>query len=164
MTSASATTTPSTVATPAILDGDDHAIHGGHAGHLGHAGLALEDLHLHAQRVAGHHGAAEAGVFDGYEEHQFIGAVRHIVEHQDARRLRHGFHDEHARHDRKIREMAGELRLVGGDALDADDAVCLHLDNTVHQKKWVAMGQNRPNLINVQSCHGSLYYRMMGEP
>src|ERR1017187_7060302 len=37
--------------------GDDDAIDGGHAGHLGHAGFALEDLHLHAQGVAGHHGA-----------------------------------------------------------------------------------------------------------
>ena len=117
MTSASATTTPSTVATPAIL-----------------ATLAfrLEDLHLHAQGVAGHDGAAEARVFDGHEEHQFVGAVRHIVEHQDARGLRHGFDDQHAGHDGKIREMAGELGLIGGDALDADDAVGLHFDDAVH--------------------------------
>src|ERR1035437_7094878 len=140
--------------------GDDYAIHGGHAGHLGHAGFALEDLHLHAQGVAGHHGAAEARVFDGHQEHQFVGAVGHIVEHQDARRLRHGFHDEHARHDRKIRKMAGELGLIGGDALDANDAVGLHLNDAVHQKKWVAMGQNGPNLVNVQNRPGSLYYRM----
>src|ERR1035437_4326322 len=144
--------------------GDDYAIHGGHTGHLGHAGFALEDLHLHAQGVAGHHGAAEARGFDGHQEHQFIGAVRHIVEHQDARRLGHGLHDEHAGHDRKIREMAGDLGLVGGDALDADDAIGLHLDDAVDQKKWVAMGQDGPNLVNVQNRHGSLYYRMLGQP
>jgi 3-hydroxymyristoyl/3-hydroxydecanoyl-(acyl carrier protein) dehydratase len=31
------------------------------------------------------------------------------------------------------------------------------------QQKWVAMGQNGPNLVDVQNCHGSSYYRMMRE-
>src|SRR6185369_4427985 len=111
--------------------GNDYAIHRGHAGHLGHAGFLFEDLHLHAQGVAGHHGAAEAGVFDGNQEDEFVGAVGHVVEYQHARGLRHGFNDQHAGHDGKIREVAGELRFIGGNALDADDAVCLHFDYAV---------------------------------
>ena len=54
--------------------GHHHAIHRGDARHLGHAGLALDHLHLHAQRVAGHHRPAEARVLDGHQQHQL--AVR----------------------------------------------------------------------------------------
>src|ERR1035438_2689699 len=48
-------------------------------------------------------------------------------------------------------------RVVGGDALDADHAIGLHFDDAVHQEEWVAVGQNGPNLVNVQNWHGSLY-------
>jgi hypothetical protein len=64
-------------------------------------------------------------------EDEFVGAVRHVVEYQDARGLRHGFHDEHAGHHWKVREMACELGLIGSDALDADDAVGLHFHYAV---------------------------------
>ena len=52
-----------------------YAIHGGDASHFGHAGLAFDHLHFHAQGVAGHHRLAEAGVFHGHQQHQFIRAI-----------------------------------------------------------------------------------------
>src|ERR1019366_8119385 len=138
--------------------GHHYAIDGGDARHLGDAGLALEHLHLHAQRVAGHHGSAEARVFDGYQQHQFAIAVRDGLEHQHAGGLRHGFHDEHARHHREIGEMAREKRFVVGHVLDADDAVRVHFDDAVHQKKGEAVGQDSPNFSDIQNGHGSSYY------
>ena len=140
MTSASATTTPSTVATPAIL---------------ATLALRLDDLHLHAQSVAGHYRPAEARVLDGHQQHQFVLPVRHALQHQHAGRLRHGLHDQHAGHHREIRKMALEKRLVVGDILDPDDAFGLHLHDAVHQQKRVAMGQNAADIVDVQNGHGS---------
>ncbi len=61
MTSASATTTPSTVATPAIL-----------------ATLALRLMTFISMRrhIAGHHRPAETRIFHRHQQHQFVGAVR----------------------------------------------------------------------------------------
>ena len=61
----------------------------------------------------GHDHAPEAAVVDAGEEAE-LAAV--LVERQDrdARGLGQRLDHEHARHDRPLREVAGELRLVGG--------------------------------------------------
>jgi hypothetical protein len=58
-------------------------------------------------------------------------------DHADRPRgLGHALDQEHAREDRAAREMAGELRLVEGDVLDADaGAVAVDLDDPVHQEE-----------------------------
>ena len=86
-------------------------------------------------------------------------AVRHALQHQDAGGLRHGLHDQHAGHHRKIGKVALEKRLVVGDILDPDDAFGFHFYDAVHQQKRVAMRQNRPDIVDIQNGHGSAYYR-----
>ena len=50
---------------------------------------------------------------------------------------------EDAGHDGAVGEVAGELRLVGGDALDADRALPRHvLKDLVHEQERVAVGQD----------------------
>ena len=61
---------------------------------------------------------------------------------QRAGRLRQALDDEHARHDRELREMPLEERLVDGDVLDADGAlVAVHVDDAIDHQERIAMRQ-----------------------
>ncbi len=52
-------------------------------------------------------------------------------------------HLKDTRHDRSIREMACELRLVRCDALDTNGSLPRHIfQNLVDEKKRVAMGKD----------------------
>ena len=144
MTSASATTTPSTVATPAIL-----------------ATLALRLMIFISMRSVspGTTGRRKRAFSMATSSTSLLSRSGMLLQHQDARGLRHGLDDQHAGHHRKIGEVAREKRLVGGDVLDPDDAFGFHFYDAVHQQKRVAMGQNRPDLVDVHNGHGSAYYR-----
>ncbi len=57
--------------------------------------------------------------------------------------LRHGFHDQYAGHDRTIREMPGELRLVERDVLHRGDVATgttFEFADLVDQEKRVTPG------------------------
>src|SRR5436305_10951675 len=141
---------------------DHHTVDGRDAGHFGDAGLALDDLHLHAQRIAGHYRTAEARVFYGDEQNQLAVAVLHAFEHQNAGSLRHGFDDQDTRHHGKIREMTLEEGLVVGHILDPDNSFGLHFHDAVDQEKGGAVGENGADLVDVQNGHGTGYYSSGG--
>ena len=64
---------------------------------------------------------AEFCFVDGEEIHRRAAFGRtHLPQTQHARRLRHALDHQHARHDRIVRKMSDELRLVDRDVLDAD--------------------------------------------
>src|SRR5581483_2228020 len=99
--------------------------------------------HMVVQLVAGQHRLAELGAVDPHEidELRLVGRVE-VADAQGARRLRQPLDDQHARHDREVREMALEERLVDAHALDADGAlVGIHVDDAVHQEERVAVRQ-----------------------
>jgi hypothetical protein len=68
--------------------------------------------------------------------------VSKLLTHSAPGRLRQPFDDEHPRHDRELREMPLEERLVDGHALDADGAlVAIHVDDAVDHQEGIAMRQ-----------------------
>jgi hypothetical protein len=98
--------------------------------------------------VARLHGLAELRLVDGHEKYLFrLGLLRHFRRHADGPgRLSHSLDQENARIDRARREMAGELRLVEGDVLDADAGiVAVDLDDPVDQEERVAVRQQFEN-------------------
>src|SRR5207244_3132837 len=103
---------------------------------------------LHAELIAGHDLPPELGVLDRDEKHQLAVAILYAFQHQHAGGLRHGLNDEHAGHDRKIGKVPVEEGLVGGNVLDADDALRLELDDAVDQEHGIAMRQYPPDFIH----------------
>src|SRR5215471_3179132 len=84
-------------------------------------------------------------------------AVRKLGEQKDAAGLRHGFNDQHTRHDGASGKVADEVRLVDADVLDRHNTFRAHdLGHSIDQQKWIAMRQDLENLVNVESCrlHG----------
>ena len=86
---------------------------------------------------------------------QLVVAVGHLGEQQRRAGLGHGFHNQHARHDRVSGEMSHEKLLVDGDVLDGDDALGAHqLNYAIDQKQRVTMRQKFENSANVD-CFGN---------
>ena len=139
ITSASATTTPSTVALPYIF-----------------ATLALRLTIFISMRSwsPGSTGRRNFAFSIPASSTSFLCPVRHLLEHQHAGHLRHGFDDQHAGHHRKVGKVPLEERLVHRHVLDADDAVRLHFHDAVHQQHRIAVRQNLAYFINVQNWHG----------
>src|SRR5262245_60038683 len=112
-----------------IIRIQDHGAHLGLRHHLPvDLGLAVEApgataaahlAHMIMQQVARHHRFAELGAIYPHEidELGLVGDVE-VADAQSARGLRQPLDDEHARHDRELREMPLEERLVDGDRLD----------------------------------------------
>ena len=135
--SASATSVPSTLASPR-----NH-----------HMLRALVDLgHVVAHHVARHDGLAELALVDGHEEDRAWPRRRRAwcATADRARRLRHALDQQHAGKDRLAGEMPGELRLVERDVLDADaGVVAVDLDDAVDQQERVAVRQQLQDLLDV---------------
>ncbi len=91
----------------------------------------------------------------GDEKDEVIVAIGDIAEDENARGLRHGFNDEDAGHDGKIREVSGEERFVGGDVFDAQDTFGIHFEDSIDKQHGVTMRQDAPYLINIQIWHGA---------
>jgi hypothetical protein len=105
--------------------GHKQAVHGGFCGDFGYRDFVFGDDGFHAQLIAGDNGFAEFGAFDGDEEDEFIFAIGDLSEHQDAGGLGHGLDNEDAGHNGEFGEVALKKGLIGGDILDADDALFL---------------------------------------
>ena len=70
-------------------------------------------------------------------------------------RLGHRFDDQHPRHQRTSREMPLELGFIQGDVLDGNRFLSGNVVNdTVHQGKRVAMGQQSQDLFRIQQGLG----------
>src|SRR3977135_3322705 len=132
------------------------------AGDLGLAaepphGLALGHLlHMVFDRIARHDGLAEFRLVDGEEIDDLgpsPGRQRHDAD--GARGLRHALDQEDARKHRIAREMSEELRLVGGDVLDADGGfIAADLDDLVHHQERIAMGKRAEQLLDIGRADG----------
>ncbi|MCY1244994.1 hypothetical protein D9M72_580990 [compost metagenome] len=69
--------------------------------------------------VARNHRTAELGFVDRHEINK-AGRICSLLEHSNCTGcLCHGFNDKNARHDRFVRKMAGKMRLIDRDILDA---------------------------------------------
>jgi hypothetical protein len=129
------------------------SVHAGSAGHFRDARLAFSHLHLDAKLIAGAHGFAEFGFFDGRQQHKFVLAVGDLAEHQNSGDLRHGFDDEDAGHHGKIGKMAGKERFGDGHVLDADDALRLQFLNAVDKEKRIAVRKDLLDPLNIHDRH-----------
>jgi hypothetical protein len=49
--------------------------------------------------------------------------------------------------------MTGEVRFIGGDTFDSDDALWLHFHDAINEKERVTVGQNFADLVYIQYCH-----------
>ena len=135
-TVASATTTPSTFASPLYH-------------HILRRFLIL--VMWKADLVAWRHWLTEAALVDGHEIYDLRLGVAHRIEHADRTGgLRHRLDDQDARHDWLLRKMTGEMRLVDRDIFDADRRiVVIDLDDAVHQQERIAMRQQRHQLADI---------------
>src|SRR5579859_1928465 len=128
--------------------------HGGEDG-LGHELVAAHRLALelpdiaamllardvNVQAIAWQDRAPEARVVDAHEIDELAfrpGPQR--LHNQHRCRLRHGFDDEHARHDRTLGKVAFEIALVDRHVLDADGALAGdHIHHTIDQQERVTV-------------------------
>src|SRR2546430_3515065 len=88
-------------------------------------------------------GLPEPSLVDTHEINErrlFAGPMR--VDAKNARGLRHALDQKNTWHDRTLREMPLELRLVDTDILDADAKfVAPRLDHAVNHQERIAVGQ-----------------------
>ena len=116
-------------------------------------GPALVHLrHVEAHLVAGGDRLAELALVDGHEEHllgaQLVGPD--VAAADRARRLRHALDQQHAGEDRQSGKVAHELRLVGGDVLDADAGfVAVDLDDAVDHQERIAVRQQLQQRLDI---------------
>ena len=112
----------------------------------------LLDLDLQKQRVAGDDHAPEAAVVDAGEEPD-LADTRRASERSGG--LGQRLDQEDTRHDR-LRLVAGELRLVGRDLLDADRSLAgRELDDAVDEEEQVSMREDpsgRPPRAAASGC------------
>src|SRR4026207_168982 len=138
-----------------IIRIQDHGADLGLGHHLPvHLGLAIEPpgaaaaahlAHMIVQLIARQHRLAELGAVYPHEiyELRLVGGVG-VADAQRTGRLRQPCDDEHPRHDRELRKMPLEERLVDRHALDADGAlVAIHVDDAVDHQEGIAMGEER---------------------
>ena len=102
---------------------------------------ALDRAHLELELVARHHRAAEARAIERATASVDPAASPSAdAMHEQRRGLRQRLADEDARHDRAARKVAGEERLVDGDALPRDQAhAVLEADDAVDEEQRVAV-------------------------
>src|SRR5690606_3248204 len=143
--------------------GDLRAINYGFAGKFPDAAALLQLRDVQFQLVAWNHGLAELGGIDGHEIDDRRRTRARIVDADRACRLCHRLDDEHAGHDRLVRKMTLEVRLVHRHVLDADGrVVAIHLNDPVNQQKRVAVRQQPHQLGNIdtfQRLGRVLYHR-----
>src|SRR5580704_13856574 len=102
--------------------------------------------------VAWNHGPAEARIVDGDKVEQFFFTFFHFVEEQKAGRLRHGFQNQDAGHNRIAGKMALKEMFVDGDVFDSDDMLfSFHFLDHVDEKKWIAVRKDGLNRVDVEN-------------
>ena len=130
--------------------GHDLAADLGFAAEPPHVLAPLDPGHVVLEHVARHDGLAEFGLVDGQEvDERRLGLSRHRADAKRAGGLRHALQHQHARHHRIVGKMAEELRLVGGDVLDADAVfVAADFDDAVDQQERIAVRKRGEDFAN----------------
>src|SRR5580704_17537977 len=102
--------------------------------------------------VAWHDRLAKPGLVDAHEiKKRRLSTGRMRVDAQNPSGLGHALDQKDAGHDRALREMPLELRLVDADILDADaEFVAPRLDHAVDHQKWIAVRQGFQQAQNVK--------------
>jgi hypothetical protein len=91
-----------------------------------------------AQLISGHDRAAELRLVEAHHPDFDAPRVRGGLQEPDPRRLGQGLEDQHARHDRLGREVAGEEVLRPGHVLRRDQTTArIVLDDAVHEHERV---------------------------
>lgn len=111
----------------------------------------LPKLNRHQQLIARFHLTFEADIIDASKECKLVLV---FLEHlqRDTTGLRHRFNDQHTGHNRVLREVALEERLVGGDVLDTDGFhTWFELDDAINQQERITV---RKQLANGKAVHG----------
>ena len=106
---------------------------------------ALE-LAYELQLVTRTHDALEADVLDAPEQHE-LPSVRRLGEHRHGAGLGQRLDDQHARHDRVAREVAGEIPLVLAHPLARHDpGAGLDLHHLVQEEEGIPVRDDRLDL------------------
>src|SRR5690606_38045519 len=102
----------------------------------------------------------EAHVVDAGEVHHrvLVGLHAAALERQQRGRLRHRLDDQHAGHDRMMREVTGEERFGHRHVLQRHHALALlHLDHPVDQQEGIAMREILEDFVDVHDdLHSAL--------
>jgi hypothetical protein len=102
----------------------------------------VDEAHLEAKLVAGDHRAAELRVVEAHHPDLHRAGVGRRLEQPDAGRLRERLQDQHSRHDRPGREVAGEEVLRPGHVLGGEQTPPrVVLEDAVHEHEGVLGGQ-----------------------
>src|SRR5690606_21602094 len=90
----------------------------------------------------------------------------HHLEAEDTGSLRHGFDDQHTRHDRVFREMSVEERLIDADILVGANSLAfdVQVHHTIHQQERIAVRQIFTNFVDVHHVRFSLYEKKRARP
>lgn len=113
----------------------------------------MENFDFQPQLIARQDGTAEASFVDTREVDVLAVAVLDLAEDEDTGDLSEGLDDQDSGHDGEVGEVAGEVRLVGGDVLDAGDVVVADVEDTIDEQEGVAMGQQGADREDVKFCH-----------
>lgn len=109
----------------------------------------LQQLNFEVKGIARNDLALEFYAVDLHEIGRIVFRIRNIAQYQHSAALRHGFDDQHSRHDRLLREVSHEERFVHRDVLDAGDHRIVDVEDTVHQQKRRAVGQHAADIVDV---------------
>src|SRR3990172_3117182 len=74
-------------------------------------------LHIQHELITRDHRPAKLHIVDRHEIDELVSGILHAVQHEYAARLRERLDDENSRHDRLLRKMSLEERLVERDIL-----------------------------------------------
>ena len=110
----------------------------------------FDDVRFDLHRISRNDLVLETHVVNAQEVCRVLLGVLDALEDDDAAGLSHGLHEQHARHDGLGGEVARELRLVGRDVLDGADGVVVQIEDLVHQKEGIAVGQQFAHLVHIQ--------------
>jgi len=109
---------------------------------------------LQHQLIPGNHRPAELDTLEAQQNRHFA-RVFELLRQQQTAELSHRLDDQHTRHDRLARVVAGEKFLVGGDVLDPNGMFAgLHLHHPVNHQEGIAVRQQSLDLADVKNRLG----------
>jgi len=84
--------------------------------------MKFENFHFHPELIAGDDAAPKTHFVETGEHEETARTRAGFAQSENRARLRERLDDENTGHNRMLREMAGEERLVESDVLEGDDA------------------------------------------
>lgn len=118
--------------------------------------IEVNQVHFHDEIIARSYGRLPSHAVYSCKEENFL-FLRLLRdrgrERNDAAKLSHGFNHEHTWHNRPIRKMTSELRLVGSYALDSHCPLSrLKFHHLINEEEGITMGKDLRNLLIGNYC------------